>query len=309
MRKRFDELFKSIINECIEPRDAFRAEHPVDAELQRLDVYIDRDGDVRSADPRLGLLGVITAERVILEAFHSPPSSIAIGECVMKQRALQAKRERDERREASGEGRPERKLEVAMLWILSAGDPKTARRELGFRAIKGGPRGVYTLSRGWRTRLVVISQLAVDRQSLLLRLMGAGNTRLRAVEDLSTTYADGWEVGFVWERLTRLRLTLNENQTQFNATELRELEATMDVFERAEKFRAEVIQKGRLEGKLEGKLEGERIALHLVIASRKIALTPEEQARINACDDPRTLQSWLQNAAIAGTATDVFAER
>ena len=75
----------------------------------------------------------------------------------------------------------------------------------------------------------------------------------------------------------------------------------MNLFERAEKFRADVKQ--------EGKLEGERIALLLVVASRRIALDPEQRARISECDDALTLQRWLQNAATASTSVEVFASR
>ena len=44
-------------------RLALIAMFSVDAELQMVDVYIDRDGDVSGADLRQGLFGKITIER------------------------------------------------------------------------------------------------------------------------------------------------------------------------------------------------------------------------------------------------------
>jgi hypothetical protein len=313
MRKRYGALFRFIVEQCVQPTECVRAEHIVDAEEQAIDVYIDRDGDGRDPDPRLGLLGQITAQRVILEAFHSPPNSESIGECVMKQRALHAKRRRDERSAAGQQDRAMRDLEVPLLWLLSAGDPETARREMAFAPMQNAPSGMYTLPVGWRTRLVVIAQLPVNQQSLLLRLMGDGETRKFAVKQLATEYAHGWEAALLFSRLQRLRLTIEQNPTHSTDEAHQDLEALMDVFELAEQYRTELKREARVEGRAEGRAEGAvktaRTALLLVIGSRKITLTPEEQARIDACSDEAALQDWLQNAANATTAAEVFAAR
>jgi hypothetical protein len=66
------------------------------------------------------------------------------------------------------------------------------------------------------------------------------------------------------------------------------------------------LHEGRLEGKLEGKLEGLREALLRLVARAGIALTEEDRARIQACDDAATLDRWIDNVLGAKTAADVL---
>ena len=149
-----------------------------------------------------------------------------------------------------------RKLVVPMLWILSAGNPAKPKRELEFRPMQNEQAGVYTLATAWRTRLVVISELADDRQTLLLRLMGRGKTREAAARQLITTYAGTWEAMLLLRPMERLRLTFTQNPTQFTRNERREIEALMDVLERAEQIRDELRREGHIAGMVVGKLEG-----------------------------------------------------
>jgi len=66
------------------------------------------------------------------------------------------------------------------------------------------------------------------------------------------------------------------------------------------------LHEGRLEGKLEGRLEGLREALLRLVARAGIALTEEDRARIQACDDAATLDRWIDNVIGAKTAADVL---
>ncbi len=78
MRKRYGSLFRFIVESCTEPAERVYSEYIVDAEEQFVDVYIDRDIAPSAIDPRLGLLGLITAERSALEAFHKALSTTGI---------------------------------------------------------------------------------------------------------------------------------------------------------------------------------------------------------------------------------------
>jgi hypothetical protein len=59
-------------------------------------------------------------------------------------------------------------------------------------------------------------------------------------------------------------------------------------------------------GKLEGKLEGKRDILLRVLARAGIALTDEDRARIQACEDAATLDRWAENVFGAKTIADVL---
>ena len=55
-----------------------------------------------------------------------------------------------------------------------------------------------------------------------------------------------------------------------------------------------------------GRLIQERAALRRVLAARRIALTPEDEARIEACSSLETLERWHDQAVVATTASEVL---
>ncbi|AXE78290.1 hypothetical protein [Streptomyces atratus] len=66
----------------------------------------------------------------------------------------------------------------------------------------------------------------------------------------------------------------------------------------------EIRDEGRDEGRAKGRVE----SLLLVLEARGIAITDEIREQITTCDDPQLLRQWLNRAATAATAEDVFAE-
>jgi hypothetical protein len=71
-------------------------------------------------------------------------------------------------------------------------------------------------------------------------------------------------------------------------------------------FAERLIERGKLEGFQDGKLEGLREALLRLVSRAGIALTEDELARIQACDDVATLDRWLDNVLGAKTGVDVL---
>ncbi|MFH8476297.1 hypothetical protein [Streptomyces sp. NPDC018000] len=66
----------------------------------------------------------------------------------------------------------------------------------------------------------------------------------------------------------------------------------------------EIRDEGRDEGRAEGRAEG----LLLILDVRGIAVTDETRQKITSCDDPQLLHQWLNRAATATTAEEIFAE-
>lgn len=64
---------------------------------------------------------------------------------------------------------------------------------------------------------------------------------------------------------------------------------------------------GKAEGHAEGKAEGKAEALSVVLRARRIELTREQSARIEACRDHAQLERWLERALLASDATEIFA--
>jgi hypothetical protein len=65
---------------------------------------------------------------------------------------------------------------------------------------------------------------------------------------------------------------------------------------------------GEARGKAEREAKGARAALVIVLSARGITLSEEDRARIDACADVGTLDTWLAPAAQAATAGDVFGD-
>jgi hypothetical protein len=55
-----------------------------------------------------------------------------------------------------------------------------------------------------------------------------------------------------------------------------------------------------------GRTDGERKALRVVLAQRGLVPSAEENARIDACTDPSTLERWLAQAMTAPTVAEAL---
>jgi hypothetical protein len=71
-------------------------------------------------------------------------------------------------------------------------------------------------------------------------------------------------------------------------------------------FAQQLIDRGRLEGLRDGELKGLREALLRLVARAGLALTDDDRARIQTCEDVGTLERWIENVLEAKTAADVL---
>ncbi len=60
------------------------------------------------------------------------------------------------------------------------------------------------------------------------------------------------------------------------------------------------------EGRLEGRLTEARAALRRVLRQRRLELSPENEARIEACDDLATIERWLDQAVTATSTSEAL---
>jgi flagellar biosynthesis/type III secretory pathway protein FliH len=66
------------------------------------------------------------------------------------------------------------------------------------------------------------------------------------------------------------------------------------------------LAEGRKSGLVEGKVEGKRDTLLRLLVRAGIALTEDDRARIQACEDADTLDRWIDNVLGAKTASEVL---
>ncbi|MCX5142546.1 hypothetical protein [Streptomyces sp. NBC_00338] len=71
----------------------------------------------------------------------------------------------------------------------------------------------------------------------------------------------------------------------------------------------EIRDEGRAEGQAKGQAKGQVESLLLILEARGIALTDETREEIDTCTDLNLLREWLQRAATATTAEEVFTKQ
>lgn len=83
---------------------------------------------------------------------------------------------------------------------------------------------------------------------------------------------------------------------------------TFEMLPQNERFMSELMSKLTSERQVRSLAEGEARALLRVLERRDIATSVEQRERVLACSDLATLEAWLDRAAMAPTAQEVFGD-
>jgi hypothetical protein len=149
---------------------------------------------------------------------------------------------------------------------------------------------------------VVLSELPRTRDTLLVRLMGAGTTLKRALADLRALPPDAPERRLALPILLRLRLDIPADPAKQSKSD-REFLMTTKEFDR---YLEELELKGRKEGRDEGRGEGFAEA---VLAAYRVRFGAPPAALVAAVEgegDHAKLQGWLE-LVMMRSAEDVAA--
>ncbi|WP_437635850.1 hypothetical protein [Sorangium sp. So ce854] len=197
MRSRFDAFGKNVLRDTLTRVGDAGTEVEVIAASQTMDVWYVPDPARAASRAELGLLGELAAEPCQFEPFHDTPGPGELRGCVRKQLHWHHELER----RAGGD------VPFQRLCLLSSGRPATVLDAFGFQPDPGRP-GLYRTAPGWRVDLVVISELPRTRETLLLRLLGAGAVLRDAIRELTALPEDAWERSIALPWLVRLRFEL-----------------------------------------------------------------------------------------------------
>ncbi len=146
--------------------------------------------------------------------------------------------------------------------------------------------------------LAVLSLLAHRGEASALQI---GRAVLAACDDLDPERAELYAdivIGFINEAARRvLEAEMNLENYEVQSEFLRKLKASAQAQGEAQ---------GHAQGQAEGRREALTCAVVEVLAARGLAVTDEQRARITACTDPDALVAWLQRAATASNADELF---
>lgn len=322
MRQRFDRLAKQILTTALEPGGRVDAEYQVVGPAQAVDVWFRPDPALVANLESAGLLGRMAQEPCMLEPFRNTPGIAEMQSCVGKQHALAHENAQAARQ--TGESRPG----LPRLWVVSTGRPDTLIDTYEYQPMPDWPAGCYRARLDIsRLFLVVVRELPVNRETLLLRLLGRGPTFERAVEDLAALPPDAWERRFVSPLLVALAFEIPQDpEADMEAREyLRETRALYAEWEK--RVRRESREQGREEGREQGReqgheqgreqgreqgheqgmLAGERTLLRKLLVRRFDELPAELLARLDSASSEQ-LELWGERVLTAESLADVFGD-
>ena len=286
MRSAYDRLAKEALVSSLRAvsRD-LTPEREVVGDALRLDLWCVPDPSKLDALRPFGLLErVVRQGPCAFEFFHQAPSLDEVLRSLQKVLLL--------RQPARLPPRPQE----PWLWVIAGGRPSQLLAPLHFEADRRWPKGIYIAPRALRTRLIVVSELPKNAETLLLRVLGAGKTLRDATRELRALGAEHPIRRIVLPIVVRLHLEYRTDPDERNQEFAMQ---TQDIYQ-------EWLQRTLAEGEARGRAEGEARALLLVLAARGLSVSAEQAAIIQACNDPVILELWLSRAASATSCEEVL---
>jgi hypothetical protein len=291
MRTRYDQLCKQMTRTGLETCGPIETDAEVPVDTRRIDLWFVRDPARGPIPDHLGLLGRIASSSSTFEFFHNTPSGEELAACLIKHGEF--------RHFLSLRGLPP---PVPIQWVISSGRPDAGIDGLWLRPMQGWPPGFYEGPPLLWTRLVVVNELPVARDTLLMRLLGAGAVLRQAIAELKELHAEAPERTLALPILLRLRLTVPTDPAKQTTDDQEFLMDTQDI---VETWRREAIEEGIKQGVVQGREEGvvqgreegvvQGVAHSLIALYRaRFGTMPEDlRAVVEDTDDEPTLLTWL----------------
>jgi hypothetical protein len=189
--------------------------------------------------------------------------------------------------------------------VISSGRPDGGIEGLGFHLMNGWPPGIYDSPRLLWTRLVVVNELPVDRDTLLLRLLGAGAVLKQAIAELRGLPAEARERTLALPVLLRLRLAVPIDPAKQTSDDQEFLMNTQDV---VETWRREAIQEGVKQGLKQGLEQGERKLLLRLLRRRFGKQVDRETEQRIAAAPAEQIEVWAERVLSASTLVELLAD-
>jgi hypothetical protein len=294
MRTPFDQFGKQMVREAIDGRCAVESDAEVPVDTRRIDLWITPPEAGVSLPEYLGLLGRIISGCVTLEFFHNTPGAEELHVCLLKHGEF---RHFLSRRKTL--------LPLPIQWVISSGRPDAGIDSLGFRPVIGGLVGIYESPPRHCTRLVVVSELPVTRDTLLVRLLGAGSVLKRAIAELQALPVEASERRLALPILLALHLTVSTDPSQQTSDDQEFLMNTQEI---VETWHRKTFEEGREEGLQQGLEQGERKVLLRQLRRRFGAQVDGEIERRVAAAPGEQIEIWAERVLSAATLAELLAD-
>lgn len=276
MHNRFDQFIKRLAREAYSPGGHVETEAEVTPPARRIDIwFVPHAGRARKVLAPLGLFGRMGRTSCTLEPYHSTPTGDQVADCFAKHRFF-----------CCDLARRKPRPPVPTQWIISSGRPSAALTGLNFRNSRQC-KGIYDGPALMRTKVVVVSELPRTRDTLLVRLMGAGTTLRRAIADVRALPEDALERRLALPILVHLRLEIPADPAKQTTIDREFLMTTKEI----DKYLEQIHEEGRKEGRDEGLAEGVLMAYRARFGAAPPAALA---AAVEHADDRAALQRWME---------------
>ncbi len=211
------------------------------------------------------------------EFFHCAPRLMALFACLRKQLTWHAQRV------SAARAKKAPAPPMPWLWIISSTAPRAVMRALPFAPMKGWPTGFYEGPPSGTLRLVIVRELPATRDTLLLRVMGAGRTLHRAIDEIAALPDDAPERKIALPLLMKLRLTLpDEDPLMKHLSPLEASDAYQNAVKKIEQRAAErALEQGLERGLERGLARGLAPMVHQFSRRLGRPLTDAERVTLN----------------------------
>lgn len=275
MRNRFDQIGKGILRGALEPGGnvATGLEIPL-ADAQVVDTWFEPAPGREAMLERAGVLGRMARGPTMFEPFRDTPGIDDFRDCSRKQLVFDHARVLEARKQ--GLPRPI----FPKLWSLSSGRPVGILQGYGLTPSPTFPGGFYEGHEAMAVGVVVLRELPRDRDTLLLRLMGAGAVLSDALADLVRLPEDAWERQVAVPALLAVRVQIQHDSN--DESERGYLMSTQNIYEEWER-----------KTRAEGREQGVRRVIALLYEARFGAMPRALADAIDATHDAAVLEHWI----------------
>ena len=306
MHNRFDHVGKKILRGTLAPGGAVASQVEVPAaDAQAVDTFFEPDPNRDAERRRIGLLGRMAESPTMFELFHDPPGLEEMRACTRKQLGLHHTRML-EAAKSNERSRPP----FPRLWVITAGRPEGVLGGFLFSPMERFPAGFYARGEADACGIVVLRELPRGRETLILRLMGAGTVLNEALAELDRLPVDAWERAVAIPPLVEARFKIPQDAADQAEREF--LMSTQDLYEEwRQKVENAGIEKGIDLGRKEAQdrydewkqrteqagVERTRKQVLLEVYEARFGAVPADlRATIEATHDESTLHAWFKLA-------------
>jgi hypothetical protein len=296
----FDQFSKQLLEEVLAPYGTVQSSLEVMGEAQFVDVFFEPRNSTEITPQELGLLGRIAQTTCLIEPFRNQPSAFEIRSCLQKLFQVHGEYQRKAKREKISLS----EADLPFLWILTSSASEKLLNGFGAIPSEDWEPGVYFLEHSFRTAIIAINQIPVTDETLLLRILGKGQTQKQAVDEVIAF--DDREP----RRAAILRLLASwKISIEITGQAEAEQELMMVLTQAYLEWEQQTEQRGEQAGILKGKLEGEQALILRQLTRRIGSLAPDLQSQVQALSlaqletlgealldfsEPEDLTDWLR---------------